>query len=82
MALHILALVKSLPETEQREISAALHQHVQGAGKTRHLRFERTPDGGYHNPDGLPNDDPFFKIMEQIEEERHQTPARPLPAFD
>jgi hypothetical protein len=81
-ALHIIGLVKSLPVEEQRFISAALSRQVASHLKLKRPQFLRTPNGGYYNPDGLPNDHPFFKIMEQIEAERHQTPGRPLPDFD
>src|SRR5258707_9565974 len=81
-ALHIIGLVKSLPPEEQRLITAALNRRVANVPKLKRLTFLRTPSGGYYNPNGIPNDDPFFKIMEEIEEERHRTPGRPAPEFE
>ena len=80
--LQIIELVKSLPLAEQRAICASLNRQVAGLSKIKRPQFVRTPEGGFYNPDGIPNDDPFFKIMEQIEEERHRTPGRPLPDFE
>jgi hypothetical protein len=80
--LHIIELVKSLPVEEQRAICAGLNRQVAGLEKIQRPQFIRTPGGGCYNPDGIPNDDPFFKIMEQIEEERHRTPGRALPEFE
>ena len=80
-ALHIIGL-KSLPPDEQRLIAATLNRQVANVPKLKRLAFLRTPGGGYYNPNGIPNDDPFFKIMDEIEEQRHRTPARPAPEFD
>jgi hypothetical protein len=81
-ALHIVELVKSLPLTEQQAICAALNRQVASLAKIKRPHFLKTPSGGYYNPEGIPNDHPFFKIMEEIEAERHRTPGRPLPEFD
>ncbi len=81
-ALHIIELVKGLPLDEQRFICAALTRRLADQANLKRPQFLRTPDGGYYNPDGLPNDHPFFKIMEEIEEERHRTPGRPPPDFE
>ena len=48
-------------------------------GRRRHL--QRLPDGSYYNPDGIPNDDLVFEILEEIEAERHRTPGPPAPEF-
>jgi hypothetical protein len=79
--LHIIGLVKSLPEEDQRTICAALVQHA-SARNTLKRTLKKLSDGSYYNPDGIPNDDPIFKILEEIEEERHRTFARPAPKFD
>ena len=69
-ALHIIQLVQSLSEADQQAIRAALNRQAVGGPRLNRPRFLRTPDGGYLNPEGIPNDDPFFKIMEQIEPRR------------
>jgi hypothetical protein len=81
-ALHIIGLVKSLPEAEQQEIRAALAAPAarRTAGKRRQL--QRLPDGTFFNPDGIPNDDPIFKVLEDVEVERHRMPGPPAPQFD
>ena len=82
VALHIIGLVKSLPEAEQQEIRAALAAPAarRTAGKRRQL--QRLPDGSFFNPDGIPNDDPIFKVLEDVEVERHRMPGPPAPQFD
>lgn len=82
LALHIIGLVRSLPEAEQQEIRVALATPVarRPAGKRRQL--QRLPDGSFLNPDGIPNDDPVFRILEDIEAERHRMPGPPAPQFD
>ena len=82
MALHILELVKSLPSDEQQLVCALLNRRLAGVSAIKRPAYLRTPDGGYLNPNGLPSDDPFFKIMDSIEAERSQTPARPLPEME
>jgi hypothetical protein len=78
-ALLILELAKTLPVEEQRFICAALGRHAGAPGSGEGSRFIRTPDGECHNPSGLPNDDPFFRLLEEIETARHATSGRPLP---
>ena len=77
-ALHIIGLVKSLPEEDQRTIFAELAKHTKASSALKR-KLNRLPDGTYFNPEGIPNDDPIFKILEEIEEERHRTFARPAP---
>jgi len=36
----------------------------------------------YFNPDGIPNEDPFFKMVAEIEEQRHRTSGPSAPEFD
>jgi hypothetical protein len=81
-ALRIIELVKSLPLAEQRAIRDALNGQASAPGKPERPLFLRDADGNYYNPEGIPNEDPIFKILEEIEEERHRTPARPLPPLD
>lgn len=76
-ALHLIQLAKGLPVEDQRLICAALSRHPAVSRKAKRLQFEKTSDGGRLQPDGIANDDPFFKIMDDIEEARHRTPARP-----
>lgn len=59
-----------------------LNRQVSGIAKIKRPEFVRTPNGAYINRNGIPNDDPFFTIMEQIEEERHRTGPRDLPDLD
>ena len=79
--MHIIGLVKSLPEEDQRTIFAELVKHTKASNALKR-KLNRLPDGTYFNPEGIPNDDPIFKILEEIEEERHRTFARPTPEFD
>jgi hypothetical protein len=81
IAFHVIELVKSLPLEEQRAVREGLA--TTGAPKTTPRRqLQRLPDGGYFNPDGIPNDDPVFKVLEDIEAERHREPGPPAPSFD
>lgn len=81
IALHIIDLVKSLPSQEQEAIRAALSKSKDNRITFRR-QLQRLPDGSYYNPDGIPNDDPIFKILEEVEEERHCMAGPPAPAFD
>jgi hypothetical protein len=76
IALHIIELVNSLPAEDQQAVRNAL------AGPPAVRARPRLADGSYFNPAGLPNDDPIFQILEQIEDERHREPGPPAPAFD
>ena len=78
-ALHIIQLVRSLPPGERQAVTAALAGLAPGA--------ERVPSAGamalaQADYEGLPDDDPFFKVMEEIERERHVHPGRPAPDLD
>jgi hypothetical protein len=80
-AHHVIELVRSLPEGDQQAIRDAL------SGQSSHhqaprRRLQRLPDGGYLNPNGISNEDPVFRILDEIEEERHRTVGRPAPEFD
>lgn len=81
-ALEIIALVKSLPFEEQRAVRIALAQPDAPKPTLPRRQLQRLPDGTYYNPDGLPDDDPIFKILEEIEAERHRYPGPPAPVFD
>jgi hypothetical protein len=81
IALHIIELVKSLPNQEQEAICAALARREEIRGTYRR-QLQRLPDGSYYNPEGIPNDDPIFKILEEVEEERHCMAGPPPPEFD
>ena len=78
-AWHILELAKGLPPEEQRFICSALSRQAALPRQSRRPDFLHTPAGECRNPAGVPNDDPFFRLVEQIEEDRHRTPGRPLP---
>jgi len=80
--LHIIELVKSLPEEEQQTVCAALAGHRASAPPPRRRQLRRLPDGAYLNPEGIPNDAPIFKVLERIEAERHATAGPPVPGFD
>jgi hypothetical protein len=80
--MHVIELVRSLPEADQRAIREALANPPPSAGPHARRKLQRLPDGTFHNPDGIPNDDPIFKVLEEIEEERHRTLARPAPDFE
>jgi hypothetical protein len=80
--LHIIELVRSLPDEEQRAICAALSEPRATAPRPKRRQLQRLPDGTYFNPNGIPNDDPLFKVLEKIEEERHAMPGPPPPDFD
>ena len=78
-ALRIIRLVKSLPPAEQRAVSVAL-AHL-------HPPVSASPGGGpasFRPEDyvGLPDDDPFFKVMAEIEQERHARVGPPPPLLD
>ena len=77
-AFHIIQLVRSLPAAEQQAIRDAL-------SKT-HIRTA-LPNAGQdtfapEDYEGLPDDDPFFKITEQVEAERHSRVGPTLPDLD
>jgi hypothetical protein len=79
-ATRVIELVKSLPEVDQRAIRQALNRQRPQPTRARR-KLQRQPDGSYYNPDGVPNDDPFFKIMEEIEGERHRALGPAAPDF-
>ena len=81
-ALEIIDLVRSLPSEEQRAVRIALAQPGVPTPTLPRRKLQRLPDGSYYNPDGIPNDDPVFKILEDIEAERHRDPGPPAPVFD
>ena len=47
MALHIIGLVKSLPEAEQQEIRAALAAQVARRPTGKRRQLQRLPDGSF-----------------------------------
>jgi hypothetical protein len=81
-ASHVIELVKSLPEADQKAIRDALAPGAAKPGAGQRRKLQRLPDGSYLNPIGIPNDDPVFKVLEEIEQERHMRPGPPAPAFD
>ena len=81
-ALHIVELVKSLPREEQEAICAELAQHAAQLGRPKGRVPQRLADGTYYNPDGIPDDDPFFRIMEEQDAARRDDPGPPAPELD
>jgi hypothetical protein len=81
-ALHVIELVKSLPETDQRAIRDALANPGLNSGKGQRRKLQRLPDGSYINPNGIPNEDPVLQVLEEIEDERHRTAGPSSPKFD
>jgi hypothetical protein len=81
-ALHIIELVKSLPLEDQQAVRAALLQEAPLSDHPPRSLFLRDADGKPYDPDGIPNDDPIFRLLEEIEEERHRDPGPPAPQFD
>jgi hypothetical protein len=80
-ALHIIELVKSLPPADQQAVCAALARlpetsGANGAPPSVPTAFQ--PE----DYEGLPDDDPFFRVMNEIEQQRHAYPGRPAPALD
>jgi len=67
---------------DQQAVRDALagQSKIQAGPKRRQL--QRLADGSFYNPDGIPNDDPVFEILGQVEDERHRAPGPPAPAFD
>ena len=81
-ALHVIELVKSLPETDQQTIRDALASPGLNQGTGQRRKLQCLPDGSYVNPNGIPNDDPVLKVLEEIEDERHRTAGPSAPKFD
>lgn len=80
-AKHVIELVKSLPEADQLAIREALAAQKPKLRPRTQRKLQRLPDGTYYNPDGIPNEDPVFTILEGIEEARHRSPGPPAPDF-
>jgi hypothetical protein len=80
--MRVIELVKSLSPEDQREICSELGRGTEERRRPAKRKLRRLADGTYLNPDGIPNDHPFFKIVEEIEEERHRAPGPPAPEFD
>lgn len=81
-SLRIIQLVKSLSRGDQEFICVELSRHAANLKKPKGLRLQRKADGEYFNPDGIPNDDPVFNVLNEIERERHRTPGPPPPELD
>jgi hypothetical protein len=80
--MQIIELVKCLPVQDQQAVSQALAGGPALSVPVIRRVLPRLADGTYFNPDGIPNDDPIFQILGQIEAERHQTPGPDAPDFD
>lgn len=81
-ASHVIELVKSLPLAEQRAICTALSKRA--AVLNLPLSEEQGEMAGFTPEDcqGLDDDDPFFRAMEEIEAARHGHLGRPAPSLD
>ena len=75
-------MARSLPAGEQRELAAELTGQAAGLERRQRRKLRQLPNGRYYNPNGIPDDDPIFGILEGIEEERHRSPGPPPPEFD
>jgi hypothetical protein len=81
-ALRVIELVKSLSETDQQAIRDALAGAASHPESGTRRKLQRLPDGSYVNPNGIPNEDPIFKVLAEIEDERHRTSGPAAPKFD
>ncbi len=77
IALKVLELAKSLPPEDQRKIAVELATHAAELEKPARGPIQRLPDGTCYNPDGIPDDDPFFKTMEEQKAACSQDPGPP-----
>jgi len=81
-ALRIIELVESLPLEDQQVICAELAKRA----ATLHLPVDEQADRAAafteEERQGLDDDDPFFKVMKEIEAARHAYFGRPAPALD
>ncbi len=82
IAQKVLELVRSLPPADQQMIWAELGKPTPGPKTVLLCQLQRLPDGTYYNPDGIPNDDPFFKILEEDQAASRQDFGPPAPEFD
>jgi hypothetical protein len=80
-ASRVVDLVKSLPEADQKAIRAALAVREANPGTAPRRKLQRLSDGSYLNPNGIPNEDPVFHVLEEIELQRHHTPRPEAPSF-
>ena len=67
---------------DQQAVRDALASSELTSKPFQRRKLQRLPDGTYLNPGGIPNDDPALKVLEEIEEERHQTSGPSSPRFD
>ena len=81
-SFHIIELVKSLPLEERQAVRAALLGEAPVRDHPPQRLFLRDGEGKPYDPDGIPNDDPVLRLLEEIEEERHRDPGLPAPRFD
>ena len=79
IAIHIIELVKSLPTADREAVCTALAPFARIPGSPA---TADQPDLKPEDYEGLEDGDPFFKIMEEIEEQRHAHPGRAAPELD
>lgn len=81
-ALHIVELVKSLPMEDQHAVREALLKQGAARSSLKIPGLVKTETGDYYNPDGIPDDHPFFKILDEEGQARHREAGPPTPDFD
>jgi hypothetical protein len=79
-ASHVIELVKSLPLKDQQAVCKALAKH------TAHIEpsdaVKQDTGQGIGDEEGIPNDDPFFQILEEDEAARRRDFGPQAPSFD
>ena len=80
-ASRVVELVRSLPEADQKAICAALAKREAIPRAAPRRKLQSLPDGSYINPNGIPNEDSVFRLLEEIEQQRHNAPGPDAPIF-
>jgi hypothetical protein len=75
---HIIELVKSLPVAEQQAICVALARY---RSELRTGQAPTSTPGFGETGEGIPNDHPFFTILEADEADRRREFGPPAPEF-
>jgi hypothetical protein len=81
-ALHIIELVKSLPLADQRAICVELAKRMADLDLPMSELGDETLEISAEDMQGLEDDDPFFRVMKEVEAARHTYPGRSAPQFD
>ncbi len=75
-------MARSLSAEDRQAVRNALIEPESRKAQVPRQRLERQTDGSYLNPNGVPNDDPVFKLLEEIEDQRHRDCGPPAPQMD